>query len=884
MTTTQKNSITIMNYEKFYNLKDNPFRQSPDIDYYYSSNVHKELMHHLFYCIESDDAFVEITGEPGIGKTITVRSFLNQIAGDKIKLSLIVNPKITPQDLLVSIALDCGMDESIVEKMSGEKLFRLFHQHLVQLSQNEIVPIVIIDEAHSLSNEALEHLCLISNLETEKKNLIKIILLGQPLLHQRLQDPVLKKIDNRITIRFYLTSMSRLETAHYIYHRLGIASESGTAPLLFSEQTVNQIYKYSKGVPRTVNIICERTLMAAFTENTREINTFHVKKAYRSFRNKQHHGSHVIKKRAVVLTTAFLFLMPCIYMIASVIFPPDMPETHQKKSIPIQIEQKSSQTVQSKALEITPIQAEKSLDKPPQIPINARKNVSETMITDRDKTTEKSITPQIKKADMTEIQASKPTEIDKLPIQSLFTKNSYCIVVSPDTNRMVVFQGKPNFKGLTSTDSSSFQLDEGVYFLNKDQPVAKTYTTSAGVKPLSTVHHDLSENNINDLTLTHAITRLENPKSLTENESKELLPKELSPENERKQLSSKELPQKNKPEQVSSKELPQKIKPEQVSSKKTSQENERKQLPSKQLSQKREHKEIQDLEKETIKDSLQKSTSNLQTQKPIQDKNALQKANSKKAKDLNEKARVQQPKKSDNQVRPLKEMFSLPSDKRLALISMDMKQLTLWKGTNEFPILLRQAQIDFSGPEGIYILCKNNNKHVLFNPNIKQQLSARIADDLWQEIDPITNVIPVIACLTNKKSYGPRALQLRSFVSQWESAWQQKDLDAYMQLYVKDFIYFYKLHTPAIKLNWKILKSSQTRIFSGNRQKLMYLSPATYMMDPTNSNLAVALFNQTYSDSNYSETGVMILYLKYVNSLKSKQKEWQIYGSLRIYE
>jgi type II secretory pathway predicted ATPase ExeA len=869
MTTTQKNSITIMNYEKFYNLKDNPFRQSPDIDYYYSSNVHKELMHHLFYCIESDDAFVEITGEPGIGKTITVRSFLNQIAGDKIKLSLIVNPKITPQDLLVSIALDCGMDESIVEKMSGEKLFRLFHQHLVQLSQNEIVPIVIIDEAHSLSNEALEHLCLISNLETEKKNLIKIILLGQPLLHQRLQDPVLRKIENRITIRFYLTSMSRLETAHYIYHRLGIASESGTAPLLFSEQTINLIYKYSKGVPRTVNILCERTLMAAFTENTREINTFHVKKAYRSFRNKQHHGSHVIKKRAIVLSIAVMFLMACIYMIVSVIHSPDMPETSQQKNNSLQVEQKASQTVQGKALELTPTHLEKSLDKSPQSQINLRKNVSETIITDREKTTQKLITPQINKSDMTEIQTYKRANTDKLPIHSLFTKNSYCIVVSPDANRMVVFQGKPDFKGLTFTSSSSFQLEEGVYFLDKDQPVATTYTSSAGVKPLSTVHHDLSENNPNDLTFTQAITRLENPKSLTENERKQLSPKELSAENKRNQLLSKELPEK--------------IEPEQVSSKKTSQENETKQLPSKQLPQKSERKEIKDLAKDTTKEPLQQSTSNLQTHKPLQDKNALQKASPKKNKALNEKTQAQQPKKPDNQERPLKELFSLPPDKRLVLISLNMKQLTLWKGTSEYPKLIKQAQIDFSGPEGIYILCKNNNKHVLFNPNIKQHLPAKMADDLWQKIDPITNVIPVIACLTHKKSYGPRALQVRSFVNQWESAWQQKDLDAYMQLYVKDIIYFYKLHAPAIKLNWKILKSSQIRIFSGNRQKLMYLSPATYIMDPTSSNFAVALFNQTYSDLNYSETGVMIFYLKYVSPGKNRQKEWQIYGRLRIY-
>jgi len=867
-----------MNYEKFFGLKDNPFRQSPDTDYFFNSNAHKELMQHLFYCMDSDDAFVEITGEPGIGKTITVRTFLNQIAGEKIKLSLIVNPKITPQDLLLSIALDFGMDEDMIEKASGEQLFRLFHKHLESLNQNEIVPLVIIDEAHSLSNEALEHLCLISNLETEKKHLVKIILLGQPILDQRLQDPVLKKIDNRITIRFHLKAMTKLETAHYVYHRLGIASESGTPPSLFSEQTINQIYRYSKGVPRIVNLLCERTLMAAFTENTRDINNLHTKKAYRSFQKKQSNFSHVMKKRIFVVSAAFMFLFASIYMIVSLMSSPNIPETNQKIRDLKQsenIEQKPEQTLRSNAVEMTPTQSSTLPEKPPQTTIEPEQppqttikpeqppqttikpeqNKSDTLIDDNNKKTEKIIKPQISAPEQSEKTALEPSQrmnIDKLPIQSLFTKNSYCIVVSPETNRMVVFQGKPDFNDLTSGHSGSFKLDEGLYFLNKDQSVAKTYTSSASEKSLTTAHLDLSANTIssNDLTMTQAITPSNHPNAFTENVQKELPLKELPQENESEQL----------PKDIA-------------------QDSEGEQLPSKKISQAA-------AVSITKVSPAQPTTSNVTENAKLKIKKSKQKSSQKKVKQPPEKPKkpeTKEPEKADKNDFMLQEIISLPSDKRLAMISLETNQLTLWKGSSERPKLIKQIQMDFSGPEGIYILCKYKNKHVLFHPNDNNQLPAKYADELWQAIDPITNVTPVIVRFMHKKSYGPHTRQVKSFVNQWESAWQQKDLDAFMQLYVNDVIYFYKLNAPAIKLNWKILKSSQARIFSGNRQKVMHLSPTTYLIDPSNSNLAVAVFNQTYSDANYSEIGVMVLYLKNQIIGESKQKEWQIYGRMRIY-
>jgi hypothetical protein len=589
--------------------------------------------------------------------------------------------------------------------------------------------------------------------------------------------------------------------------------------------------------------------MAAFAENTRDINTFHVKKAYRSIQNKEHRGSQVIKKRILVLSTGFMFLMACFYMIAQLFSSPDKSVITQKTNVPIQTKQKSTLTAISNVIEITPTQSQTSSEEHPQTKRQARQDISEPMITESDQPTGQLTRPQMKsskKSDIPAIQRSKGIDIKNLPIQSLFTKNSYCIVVTPETNRMVVFQGKPKFKSLTSNELSSFQLDEGVYFMDNDQPAPKRDTSTAVLNPQSSVHHDLSENNISssNLTITQSIAP-DPPESLTENESKQLTPIASSQENERDQLPSKEL----------------------------SQENERDQLPSKKSPI------FQTQSTEIQKESLAQQITQVQGDKPQPINDHSQKPEQKKIHSASELKEIKQPEINDN----LNEIISLPPDKRLALISLGTRQLTLWKGTSKRPKLIKQAQMNFTGPEGIYILCKHNNKQVLFNPDMSQQLQSKIAEELWQAIDPITNVTPVIVRSTHKKNFGSHVQRLKSLVFRWESAWQQKDLDAYMHLYIKDIIYFYKLNAPAIKLNWKILKSSQTRIFSANRQKVLSISPATYVIDPKNSDFALALFNQTYSDSNYSETGVMILYLKYTISDKNKPKDWQIYGRLRLY-
>ena len=839
-----------MNYETFFEFKDKPFRQGPDIDYFFSSNIHKELMHHLFYCLESDDAFVEITGEPGVGKTITVRSFLNQIAGDKVKLSLIVNPKITPQDLLVSIALDCEMDEDIVEKNSGEMLFRLFYNHLKELSHKEIVPIVIIDEAHSLSNEALEYLCLISNLEIEKKHLIKIILLGQPLLRQRLQDPVIKQIDNRITIRFHLTPMSKHDMASYIYHRLAIASQSGSSPLLFSEHIIHQIYRYSKGVPRVVNVLCDRTLMAAFLENSREITSVHVRKAYQTFQDKRKTASHLWKKRFLVVSVALLFFLGCIYAITNLINPSHIPETN---SIPIQLDTLNQIAAPTVENAITITQTEMS---------NLSKIASESQKT-----------PETIKPSMTEtinnpiIQAGSNEQLNKVPIASIFTKNSYCIVVSPDTHQMVVFQGEPDFTGLTSTRSETIPLQEGLYLMNKNTTHAQTYTAATDA-PVTITHNDISEPIVNSENLTKTqIAESSNTLAITQNVSLQTDPKPLTENNEQ------QLQNANQFDHVTDTTIDTTIDD----------------VPVQKVDIKPEDDKSKNQKQEVLKAPKDTLSSNIKTQ--AAKNNALhdqdKKQASQKTKQMAHDQQQKQPPQSAEKEKPkkqnvLQEVISLPSDKRMAMISLDVKQLTVWKGTNNSPKLIKQVEMDIDLPEGIFILSKNKNAPILFHPDKNPLLSDKLVDELWKKIDPITNVISVIVRKSNKNRYGSHTRQLLSFVNQWEAAWHQKNLDNYMQMYLKDIIYFYKLNAPAIKLNWKILKSSQSRIFEGNRKKMMHISPATYLVDPTNSNLAVAIFNQTFSDANYSEIGVMVFYLKYITD-DSKQKNWHIYGRLRIY-
>jgi len=750
-----------MNYENFFDLQDKPFRQSPDTEYFFSSNTHKELMHHLLYSIAADDGFVTITGEPGIGKTITVRSLLNQVIGDKVNVSLILNPRISPHDLLLSIALDFGMDEDMIENAPGEKLLRMLHQHLKSLDENEIVPLVIIDEAQDLSNESLEQLCLVSNLETEKKKLVKIILLGQVQLAYRLKKPELKKIDNRITIRYHLKPLSKKDMVEYIDHRLRVASTSGASlQFPFSEKVFSLIYKYSKGVPRLINVICERTLMAACAENTRTVTENHVKKAMNSFQDIQKPAS---SWKPILIT---LMLICCAFMIFRLIDTPDQP------SIDIELsEEHHFKSQKTEAVVPTDTITQKQTPEPKPV-TSATQDITKTMIQPQPTEIAQAETNDQKpKTDKSQIKqwASIPQDAQELHKQwslgDLFTKNSYFIVLSPDINRMVVWQGMPNFSNLTSTQ---VQLKEGIYFMEKAQPIAQILTTAE----------------------QSAIT--ENLKKISDS--------------------------------------PEKITPT-----------------------------------EPVPQSQPEKTDNLSISAT---QNHLSVAQS--------KSLTHTPENKDGIP---EHILSLPEGQIIAVVSLDLKELSLWKGTQEGSEKIKEEKFDFSIAESIYILCLHKGKPCLFNPYIAKHITNKMAVDLWKKLTPSTIAIPVIVRFSNKPV---NAMQLKSskgvttFVDRWDSAWQQKNLSKYMDLYSRNKIYFYKLNAQPIQLRWEVLKSSQSNIFSASRHKVMHVSPAIYLMDPGNPNHVIAVFNQRYADSSYSEKGVKVFYLQ------KNVDDWEIFGRLWV--
>ncbi|MBU2548521.1 MAG: AAA family ATPase [Proteobacteria bacterium] len=304
-----------MDYEQFFGLSDTPFRLTPDPDYYFPSDVHKEALQTLIYSIRAREGFIQITGNPGTGKTLTLRTLLKQL-GDEVTTALILNPRLSPSELLKVILEDLGLSPLKMEEKPKEELLRFFREILLEKAQSGTNTVLIIDEAQNLPNDTLEELRLLSNLETEKKKLLQIILVGQLELEEKLKQEDLKQLDQRITIRYRLKPLSREDTEAYIRHRLRVAG--GGDAERFPPRVLNQVYKASGGVPRLINIICERALMAAFVDGKSVIERPHFKKAIESIvgekvkRTRPKASSQSFQGRTAVILLALLLVVALV--------------------------------------------------------------------------------------------------------------------------------------------------------------------------------------------------------------------------------------------------------------------------------------------------------------------------------------------------------------------------------------------------------------------------------------------------------------------------------------------------------------------------------------------------------------------------------------------
>src|SRR6185503_8609461 len=246
-------------YERFFGLVDALFRVAPDPRYLFLSKKHAEALAHLRLGRTESSGFVCITGDVGTGKTTLLRAFLAQL-GPEVATAYIFNPALSALELLQTINSELGLP---AESTSRKLLTDALNAHLLRQRETGRRSIVVIDEAQALSIDVLEQLRLLSNLETTTEKLLRIVLVGQPQLRALLMHPELVQLNQRITLRWHMGPLAKRETAAYIQHRLAIASGGENPPEIFTAPAMRLVHRWSCGVPRLINMISHRALLAA---------------------------------------------------------------------------------------------------------------------------------------------------------------------------------------------------------------------------------------------------------------------------------------------------------------------------------------------------------------------------------------------------------------------------------------------------------------------------------------------------------------------------------------------------------------------------------------------------------------------------------------------
>ncbi len=252
-------------YLDYYGLTEPPFDITPNPRFLFYSAKHREAFNHLLYGIRERKGFVQLTGEVGAGKTTLCRALLEQLDGH-FATALILNPVMSADELIKAIAIEFGLPVSGLDRLDTVAVINQFLLQQVERGQDTVL---IIDEAQDLTDELLEQVRLLSNLETDNRKLLQIVLLGQPELRDRLNNPRLRQLRQRITVRYHLLPLKRAEVNQYIQHRLVVSGAKG-APH-FTQLALWRVYGYSQGVPRLVNAVCDKALLAGFVQQREQI-------------------------------------------------------------------------------------------------------------------------------------------------------------------------------------------------------------------------------------------------------------------------------------------------------------------------------------------------------------------------------------------------------------------------------------------------------------------------------------------------------------------------------------------------------------------------------------------------------------------------------------
>jgi general secretion pathway protein A len=263
-------------YEQYYGFREKPFNLTPDPKYLFLSAGHQEAMAHLEFGRRERGGFMLLTGEVGTGKTTLARHFLAHLDAGAAT-AVILYPAVTAAELLRTILQDLRV--TFAPEASLGELVRRLHEFLLEARARSREVVLLIDEAQDLTPEVLEQVRLISNLETDTEKLIQIVLMGQSELASMLERPELRQLAQRLTVRYHLTGLRRDECAEYVRHRLRVAG--GEGKVSFTEGALRAVHQRSTGLPRVINLLCDRALLAGYVNGTRTITPAMVERAAR---------------------------------------------------------------------------------------------------------------------------------------------------------------------------------------------------------------------------------------------------------------------------------------------------------------------------------------------------------------------------------------------------------------------------------------------------------------------------------------------------------------------------------------------------------------------------------------------------------------------------
>lgn len=261
-------------YRAHFGLREPPFGLTPDTAFAFSGTSHQEALNVLLLASASGEGFIKITGDVGMGKTLLCRRFLSTL-GDEYVAAYIPNPMLDLRGLLLAIAEELGA--AVDRQADQHHLIKVVNHALLGFARQRKRVIIFLDEAQAIPIDTLEALRLLSNLETEKRKLVQVVMFGQPELDEKLSQPSIRQLNQRITFQYQLSGLSLEETEQYLSHRLRVAGYAGDK--LFGAGAVKALHKHTRGVPRLINVIAHKSLLAAYGEGKPEVSRQHVIRA-----------------------------------------------------------------------------------------------------------------------------------------------------------------------------------------------------------------------------------------------------------------------------------------------------------------------------------------------------------------------------------------------------------------------------------------------------------------------------------------------------------------------------------------------------------------------------------------------------------------------------